>query len=476
MDNYFLTGVEDDVFNATRPAEIEKSLSVGYEHASTDQTGWGATRYESLEDTLKMLTPDLTFARFWNSIPKETARNTVIEYALLEEVGDAVNYSEGGLPEEFDESITRKLVNTRFTGAIGTVSNVAQLTNTVVSAYETSIMMKTIAITRKLDLLSIHGDNSKMPLDQDGIIAQCEANFRYPDQNIINLKGGPITLETLNDIGSIIVEAGNGTPDNIQLWGSPGHFNYYSQHAVQQKQLFMLGSGFDNYKVAPKVWNLGIGSGEFQYDRYFYMKDQTYKDRLHPKLNAAGSAFLATHASAPATLASGTASAVTAALAGSELPVAHYDYAVIAVNQYGASAAYEIEDVNVSSNEKVVFTLTAATGVTKFEIYRKLHSDTDKKSYRYLTSFKSSGVAIEDTGYWIPGTSTAIAFNKDLKQVFSIKQYGPMFKRDLPITGDQYRRWLQAIYWTPVVYNPNRVVILRNVGGRAEAVAEANAA
>src|SRR5262245_5918211 len=64
-----------------------------------------AMRVESLERTLRNTTFKMDHIRFWKSIPKVAAYNTVEEFNQIQSYGenpDAGYIAEGGLPEEDD--------------------------------------------------------------------------------------------------------------------------------------------------------------------------------------------------------------------------------------------------------------------------------------------------------------------------------------------------------------------------------------
>ena len=75
--------------NMKEVQELAKALEVGYAMGSTDQTGLGAFRLESLDPTVKWLTMQESSPAFWRAIRKGKAKSTVEEFATFNDVGEA---------------------------------------------------------------------------------------------------------------------------------------------------------------------------------------------------------------------------------------------------------------------------------------------------------------------------------------------------------------------------------------------------
>ncbi|MGE5680373.1 MAG: hypothetical protein ACM34K_05775, partial [Bacillota bacterium] len=159
------------------------------------------------------------------------------------------------------------------------------------------------------------------------------------------------------------------------------------------------------------------------------------------------------------------------ALAGSKLTAATYDYAFLAVNKFGASPAFEIKSVVVAADKKVTFTLTDNSSTpgqeaSCFEVYRKLSSSTALSDYRFLKTIKASETAMVDDGSEIPDTTYTFIFDWNFDQVLDFKQLLPMIKLPLAVVDDSIR-WLQKLYGTPILYNPDKMVLIKNCGKAA---------
>lgn len=447
--------------------ELAKALSVGYAYGSTDQTGFGATRVESIERTLKIATVEEKSATFWKALRKSKAESTVEEFGIMNEIGDANFYTEGGLPEEYDEDIRRELETVKYIGTIGRIPNVAMEVKSITNNLAVIMKAKAMAIIRKTDYTAFFGNSENVPTEWNGLVTQFLKRVKKPNENIIDLRGKHLTAEVFSDVGQIIQD-NYGDPANLKGWLSVDAFNNYTKSLIKDKT-FMVGNNEIRQIIASaKSFEVGNAIGDLSTDLHLRYKGQTYINAPHPKLDPANIGFAATHEKAPNTLTSTYAVAAVAALAGSQLEAATYDYAIVPVNKYGAGAAFQITGVVVGANEKVSFTTLADAGspsgreATAFEIYRKKTSETGITQYRYLKTVKA-GATAEDTGSDIPGTTTAIFWDWNFDQVLDFKQLLPMTKMDLAVIDDSYR-WLQKLYATPILYNPNKMVVIKNVG------------
>jgi hypothetical protein len=450
-------------------AQLRKALEVGYGTSPETQTGFGATRLESLEKTMKYAVEKEKASKFFIALKKGKADSTVEEFVTVNKLGSANFYVEGGLPEEYDEDIRREIELVKYVGAVGRVPNVAQAVKSLANNIAITQQNKAIAIVRTLDTECFFADSEKVPLKFNGFLTQFQKRAKKLSENLIDLEGNCITPETLNQIGQVI-EGNYGDPMNIKGWTSIDAFQNYADFMMKNKYFFTGQSEVRGILNVPKDWKLANGSGELETDLHLKYKGQTHIEDTHPKLNDAKTAFVATHSKAPIDLVVGggspTASATVEDLAGSKLPADTYDYAVLAGNQFGVSAAVEILGVVVAANKKVVFTLTDSSPVGRqasfFEIYRKPSSKVAKTDYEFLFSVKASGTK-EDTGSEIPGTTYSFFFDWDFDQVLTFKQLLPMVKMPLATIDDSVR-WLQKLYGTPILFNPNKMVVLKNVG------------
>lgn len=447
---------------------LRKSLEVGYSTDSANKTGYGATRLESLDQTLKILVQEENTNKFWKALTKSKAESTVEEFTSVNELGDANFYSEGGIPEEYDEDIRREFELVKFIGTKGKIPNPATVVKSQVNNLEVLNKNKTRAIIRRLNEKCFFGNAENIPVEFNGVLSQFYKRVKRPSENVIDLKGKRITLEMLNQAGRII-EDNYGNPENIKAWMSNVAFTDHVDGLLEEKRL-MLGGNVDiqAITVSARNFKLANGSGGIETDIMLKKKGETHLNDLHPKLNSNKTALASTSEKCPATLNGGTFTCTPEDDAASTLPAGVYDYVAVPVNKYGAGVGFEVKNVTVTAGKKVTFAISdngssPSQVATAFEIYRKPNDVTALTAYRYLTTFKASASVMKDDGEHIPGTSYCFVFDWDAEQVVDFKQLLPLVRMPLAVVEDS-QQFLYKLYGTPIVFNPNKIVVLKNVG------------
>lgn len=450
--------------------ELAKALEVGYAMGSTDQTGLGAFRLESIDPTVKWLTLQESSPAFWRAIRKGKAKSTVEEFATFNDIGGANFYAEGGIPDEYDEDIRREIEQVKYIGTLGRIPFVATLVNSVANNEATITKAKALAIMKTADTKLFYGDSSRNPLEWNGYYKQFKTRAKYLSQNTIDLRGKRLTPEILNQTARIIQD-NYGNPNNLSAWMSPQAFEDYTNELIKSRT-FMVGSAeARNFIANAKDFEIGNGKGKINTDIFLKYKGQQYTEREHPKTNIAGTVFAATNSKAPATLSSGTASISVDSDSATLLTAATYDYAFVPLNKYGAGAAFEVKGVVVAFSKRCTFTLAdngspSGQEAIAFDVYRKVATSTAITDYKYLTSFALADTTKIDNGEWVPGATNSFVWDWDFDQVLDFKQLLPMVKMNLAVVDDS-KRWLQKLYGVPILLNANKMVFLKNIGSTA---------
>lgn len=446
--------------------QLRKALEVGYETNTTSKTGWGATRIESLDSTLKIMTNDEKTAKFWAAVKKDKAYSTNEEFTTVEELGGANFYAEGGISEETNEILKREYQKVKYLGTLGKIPNVVMETKQIVSALEQLSKMKTQAMIKALDVKLFFGNEGNVPTEFNGLLQQFNARVKNPTQNVIDLRGKCLTPEILNEIG-LIIQENAGDPGNIKGWLSPRSFKGYKDELMKNRR-FLVNDPINSLSVDASKFDLDDTKGQIVTDLFLRHKGETFLERRHPKLTAAGNAFAATSDKAPKTLdALSFTCTVEAGVAG-QLEAATYDYCAVPINSYGAGAGFEVKGVVCAADKKVTFALSdngspASQAATAFEIYRKVASKTALTDYEFLCTIAATAATKVDNGEHIPGTHYGFFLDWDFDQVFTFKQLLPFMRTPLAVVDDS-QRFFYKLYGTPILYNPNKVVVLKNVG------------
>jgi hypothetical protein len=452
--------------------ELQKALTVGYEHGVSDQVGFGAPRISSLESTLKWVSANEKTATFWPELKKSKGKSTIEEFASLQDLGQADSYLEGGLPNEYNEVLKREFEATKYVGAVGSVTYPATVIDSIVDAVTLMTRAKATAIVRSLDVKCFFANSANISTDFNGFLTQFYNRIGADiTENVIDKKGSVLTPEDFN-LGGQVIQSKYGDPKNLRAWIAPEAFKGYTDGLIANKQYFVGNNDIRSIVASAKKFELSDAEGRMTTDVFLRHKGEKYLNMFgrYPSTNSNQTAFAAVGANPPATLSAPTATVTPTADASSTLTPATYDYAFVPISPYGAGVAFEVKNNQIQAGQNATFALadngTAAPyQATAFDVYRRLSSSNLLTDYHYVDTYALGAPAVDD-GSEIPDTTYAFMFDWNFDQVLDFKQLLPMVKMPLPIVGDQAARWLQKLYGTPILYNPKRVVVFKNVGSK----------
>ena len=287
MDEMLFFGEDAFSMAPAQERELAKALDIDYSMGTTDQTGFSALRKESLDSTLKIVEANENSPAFWKAVKKGKATSAVEEFSVLNELGDASSYSSGDLPEEYDEDLKRDFEQVKLVGAVGKVPYFAQANEVINGDLVAQVTrMKTIAMLRKLDVLSVFGDATLLPTDPNGIIAQAIKRMKFPTQNVIDKQGKRMQLEDFNNAGKIIAD-NYGNSMNLKIWMGNDAYTDYVNQLIASKTYFLNGGAVDSVYVQARNLKIGSGGGNIETDVFFRHRGETFLGALHPKMNKA---------------------------------------------------------------------------------------------------------------------------------------------------------------------------------------------
>lgn len=452
-----------DGFGVSTPeqlSQLQKALAAGN---SVNDPGVSAgegfpLRTESLESTLKNLTFEMDEIKLFKSIPKVPAANTVEEFNRLTSYGRGGTrrfnlgfMPEGGLPEEDDSTYQRVTVLIKFLGITGRVTHVM---NTVRAAHGNVIaqetMNRTMELLKNLENSLFFGDSSLIPLQFDGL--EKLITDGSSSENVVDLRGAPLSEEKLNDMLLQIRENFGVATD---AYFGVGAFADLAKQVYDRQR----------FGIAPQPGVLGAQVSAFQgqngkinlHDHVFI---QEGPDALDAGLGASAKRPLApTITIAP--VAGSTGSQFTLADEGT------YIYKVVAGNEFGLSTPVTSAGVAVATGEQVTFTVAdGGQGTTFYEVYRTSAggaAGTALLAFRVARSGATQ--VITDTNADIPGTSKGFVLQQN-QASFSWAQLLPMTR--IPLAAvDTSIRWAQVIYGAVKMYTPRKNIVVKNVGRAA---------
>jgi len=447
-------------FGVASPDEIvdlRKALSAGSDvNAPAVAPGVGfPLRTESLEGTLKNLTFEMDEIKMFKTIPKVPASNTVEEFnrLLAYSRGGASAFdlgwmTEGDLPEEEDSTYERVTVLIKFLGVVGRVTHVA---NTIRAAHGNVVAMetmnKTMFLLQQLENALFFGDATLIPEQFDGLERLITDGA---PQNIIDLRGQPLTEEFLND--QLLRIRDNFGMATDSYW-TTGVFADLAKQ-VYDRQRFM---------VPPAPGTLGATVNAFQ--------------GQHGKINMHDSVFIR-EGGLPVAAGIGSASkrplapTITVALSAGANPASQfivsdngtYAYRIVAGNRFGRSAPVNVGTVAVVAGDGVTFTVQdGGQGTTFYELYRSAPGAAIATS-RLVTKVARTGASqvVTDLNARLPGTSTGFILMQNQRS-FSWSQLLPMTR--IPLAAiDTSIRWAQVLYGAIKMYTPAKNVVVINAG------------
>lgn len=450
-------------FGSSTPGEVadlKKALSAGQD---VNDPGVAAgvgfpLRVESLEATMKNLTFEMDEIKLFKTIPKVPATNTVEEFNRLVSYGSGGTrrfnlgfMTEGDLPEEEDSTYERVTMLIKYLGVTGRVTHVANTIRAAtgnVIALET--MNKTMELLKNLENALFFGDSSLIPEQYDGLFKLISDGA--PD-NVIDLRGQPLTEEKLNDM---LLQIRDNFGMATDAYFSTGVFADLAKQ-VYDRQRFA-------YAPAPGVLGATITAFQGQHGR-INMHDHVFIQE-GPEVPSSGLGKPDRRPLAPT---------ITVAPAAGADPLSEfvtgdagtYIYQVVAGNRFGLSTPVVSAGVATVAGDGVTFTVQdGGQNTTFYEIYRSRPGGAagTARLMRRVARTAATQV-ITDRNSDIPGTSQGFVLMQNQRS-FSWAQLLPMTR--IPLAAiDTSIRWAQVCYGGVKLYTPAKNIVVKNIGRAA---------
>lgn len=449
--------------------DLNKALTAGQDINPPGSFAAGdgfALRVESLERTLRNTTYKMQHIRLWRAIPKLAAYNTVEEYNLITSYGenpDSGFIDEGDLPEEDDSTYERRFSVVKY---LGTVRRVTHVMSLVRPAHGNVIAQETVSGTmhllRVVERALFFGDSTLSTLQFDGYekLLLDEA----PATNIIDLRGLPLSEDTLIDSALTIHDAPN--------YGTPTHLHINPKVKADLVKTFFPKERYNLFadgKTSGGMVGLDIGgytspAGDVRFEPNTFITD-----------GGAPTVAVGDATKRPAAI---TESTVLAAApdAGSLFVAADagdYVYSIQPVNRFGRGIALSPAGgaVTVAAGDGVTVGVTPS-GTPLPDWYELFRSQPDGTALRRIARTPNGAGAgatlLTDLNATLPFTTSGFMFQQNLESM-SFKQLAPMVKIPLA-TIDSSIRWMQLLYGVPVLYTPGKNVLIRNIGRQTDFV------
>ncbi len=472
---------------------LSKSLDPGYATSIASQTGGGALRVQSLEQSLKILTFTLKQMGLWRKIPKQKAFSTVEEYTQVTGVGTNANSANfvpaGVLPNEDTSVLQRQYNLIKFIGTTRKINAQQLLVNNQVEdvrAYENQMALSQVIATMEYGMYNGNhqGYNAQEYVQFDGLNTYFNNNLSgSAANNYIDLHGASLTPDNINDAAQLVLD-NYGFPTAMLM--SYDTLNQFTKTWISKQTVFLpiqAGSTQEQTSMTTgiNVENYATQAGLINFIPDIFLK----KTVTPPAIDASGLTVTASTGSASGTYNGGTTWEGTMANG----VVMHYF--ISASNRYGETGAltaqsnsnmfidYTSTGANLSSvaltGLNAIFSTAAAFSDSTYgtpqhiNIYRcpigKTPDKTNLTNYYRIGQvyYNTAGTSFTDAAQTLPNTNTAFVMQFD-DSVISVKQLSPAMSIQLAVI-DPSIRWMVLLYATLMLYAPTKIVQIRNIQG-----------
>jgi hypothetical protein len=459
-------------FGGSHVADLFKALEAGHDTASggSDPSGY-ALRPESLEDAFHLQTYREEHAKLWRHIPKLKGFSTVEEYNRLDDYGDQhINpfAPEGELPPAEDSRWSRQLELMKFMGSTRVVSDVLRTVRTAHGdPVANEIRNGFTWIMRQINLSLYFADTDFNPTEFNGLWKQLNAGTS--GSNIVDVRdttnpgiGGHLTSDIIDDAAEQVYGLGGYGQLSELFYSTKAHKNFARQ---------ILGATGANVRFEPAPNAGGLVDAGFSMERFTsnFGKIGLKPDVFLNPVEITEATLTGSFAKGDASLRPGTPSfgapTITPADGGNwGTSTGNYRYTMVAVNEYGNSAAPASQVAAVATAaDSVTLSITWGAGGTPtgFVIYRSALAGTTFFEVARIDAGSPSPTSYKDVNTYIAGTSKAMAFTMN-QDVLSFKQLLPMTK--VPLAKIDLRKRFALILWgAPVLYSPYKAIGFRNI-------------
>lgn len=450
---------------------LNKALSAG---ADIDNPGAAAgqgfpLRVESLDKTLFVTTYRAKDVKFWKSLYKDAAYNTVEEFNRLESYGsgEAAFIAEGDLATEDDSLYSRQYTQVKYMGTTRRVTHVMSLVRPAhgnVVARET--VNGTLWLLRQLERALFGGDSDLVPVQFDGLeklLISAWGNTRQDDDqlsgyedatNVIDLRGSALTEDHIADAAERIIREPNfGAPSD--LWLPTGPMKDLSKIMYPKERYDLPAPSGGKAGIAIK--SIVTPFGDIALNPDVFIPDSVVPSgALGPAAQRPNAPTVGALTS-PAYAGSGLAQ-FAAADAG------NYIYKIVAANRYGRSAPVTTPAVAVTAGDQVSIPLTDNGPNTTYYIVYRSALNGAAGTCREIMRIRRTGATqtAVDLNRFLPNCSKGYMLTQT-PEVLKWKQLAPFAKIPLA-TIDTSVRWMQVLYGALQVQKPLQAAMFINIG------------
>ncbi len=419
-------------------------------------------RVEFLDNMLRYISFRARDVKFFTSLIKEQALNTVIEYNLFEEYGEESGgfIAEGDLPEEHDLTLSRNYATVKYLATLRRVTHPMQLIRPAHGdVIRRSAEAGTLWLLRAAERACFFGDSAVVAEEWDGCQAQIEAAVTsgFSPNGVVDMRGKMLDEDQLNEtIGEVVAHPNYGYPTTLH-YSVQAHQNFAKQFYPKERVPIATNTIVGGFKM-PDFQSSILDYPVMLSPNVFIREGETPV--------TAGLGNTAKRPAAPTV----TAQPTSPAASGGEVSQfavddeGTYIYKVVAVNRYGKSTPVELTGVAVSAGDVVKFTVQHGTGTTGYEIFRT-DADGAATTAKFIVRVAKGAAATltyTDENNDLPGTGKGFLLQQN-REALSFYLLAPMMMYRLADI-DLSRRWAQLLYGTLILNAVRKHRMFKNLG------------
>lgn len=427
-------------------------------------------RVESLDQTLFSTTYKATDIKFWRSLYKDKAYNTIEEFNRLDEYGsgDSIFIGEGDLPTEDDSTYSRQYTRIKFMGTTRRVTHVMGLLRAAHgNAVARETVNGTLFLLRQLERSLFQGDERMIGVQFDGIETLMARSYNdteaedgqylgYEESlNVVDMRDDPLTEDHITDLTEqLVAEPNYGAPSD--LWLPTGPMKDLSK-VLYPKERYDIPAPRDG-RAGIAINSIVTPFGDIRLNPDIFMFDSK-------KPTAAGVGKASQRPAAPT-----VGTPVSPVYAGSNTTYwatedeGSYFYKIVAGSRFGKSQPADSAAVTVSAGDQVSIPVTDNGPDTSYYEVSRTRAGEAVGEARVIFRVKRTGTTqtIVDLNRFLPGTSRGYMLTQT-SEVLKWKQLAPFTKIALA-TIDTSIRWMQVLYGALQLMKPKQVGMFINIG------------
>lgn len=452
--------------------DVTKSFETGTEINPANMTQAAALRTEFLAPRLSQLSFGSEQMVFFNMIPKMPASSTVAQYITFDQHGETGHTAwdtEAGISDVRDPEISRKSVIMKFASHTRQVSLVAEEVNNVESPIDVLTDDAIVSMARTIEQGSLYGDSSlsavgeKDGLEPDGLIKW------IPDENVIDLKGATIDIDSFNDAAIHILKSYGNPTAAFMPNGVLAYFNNNNKNI--QRQFVNTVTGENQVSLGVNIKSVTTVGGDIRLVGSNVMENDNF---LNTRNLGKGGAPMAPTVTAKK--ADGDAKVFGQFTDGDVSTGATYKVVTYADKSGSRPSAPAVVPL-AKNTDTVKLTINVPNTYNDKPQYVAIYRTDVKTGQDYLIKKiglyqavdaedgQSQVITFTDTNAVMPGTTDV--FVGDMSpQVIRLYEFLPMFRLPLP-SMNKLIQW--SVVWSGglAVLAPNRWVRITNVGYNA---------